>query len=518
MSSIPDFSPLNKASSHNKGAPPGGPSRTTIQSMLQNLFRRASAPVCITAPMLLIGSLASCDDDVSRIGTSLSKGEVTITVDSLTAALQGASVYDPDFDSRGTVNLIGRLHAPEYGTLECSYVASLIPSARLEIPDSIPIERIDSMRVEVIVPRGKLAGDSLAPQQLRVYGLTKALPAGIESNFNPEGYYSPSSLLGSRSYTLSVVGANDSTFRKQTAITIPVNLSREDAVKTVEAYRKDPSAFAWPATFAKFMPGIYVEPSFGMGAVANVSTTRFSIYYHYLSETAVSTKDEETGETKVDKVVKRNKVSVPVFSTGPEALNSNNITYTPSEMITAMADAGRAVITTPGGYRVNVSLPMDAILQKYAANPSALKMVNAMSLSIPAKEIANGYGITPPPFLLLVKRDEAPGFFEQMKVPDEKTSFYASYDSSKGTYTFGAMREYMLELIKLHESGKLTASDMEFQIIPVYVTTETYTDYTDYSTKVVVTRCRNYYEMPAMCELDIDNALMVITYSAQTIE
>lgn len=486
--------------------------------MLPNPFRRISALLLISAALLPGISLTSCDDEVSQIGSSLSKGEATITIDSLTMALRAASVYDPDFDSRGTVNLIGRLHAPQYGTLECSYVASLIPATRLEIPDSIPIERVDSMRIEVIVPRGKLAGDSLAPQQLSIFELTRTLPSDIASNFNPTGYYSDQSLLGTRSYTLSVLGAADSTFRKQTAITIPVKLSREDARRTVEAYRSDPSVFAWPASFAKFMPGIYVRPSFGMGAVANVSNTRFVIYYHYLTESSVTTKDEVTGESKIEKVVKTNKVAVPIFTTGPAALNSNNITYTPSEALREMAAQGHAILTTPGGYRVNVTLPMQGILDKYASNPSTLKMVNDMSLSIPAKEIPNDYGITPPPYLLLVRKSEAATFFADMKVPDKKTSFYATYSSTTGKYDFSSMREYLLDLIRIYGEGKLTDSDMEFQIIPVYITKESYTDYTDYSTKEVVTRCRNYYEMPAMCELDIDNALMVITYSAQSID
>ncbi|MDE7160689.1 MAG: DUF4270 domain-containing protein [Muribaculaceae bacterium] len=479
---------------------------------------RGAHTLLLAAPAIIAGCLASCDDDVSKIGSSLSKGETVITVDSLTMKLHARSVYEPEFDSRGTINLIGRLHAAEYGTLECSYVASLIPATSLSIPDSISIERVDSMRVEIIVPRGQLAGDSLAPQQLRVYGLTSPLPADIESNFNPEGYYSPSSLLGSRSYTLSVVGATDSLFRKQTAITIPVRLPREDAVRVVEAYRKDPSTFAWPETFAKFMPGIYVRPSFGMGAVANVSNTRFTLYYHYLTQQAVSNKDEKTGETTVEMVVKKNKVSVPVFSTGPAALNSNNITYTPSPYLGELAASGKAILTTPGGYRVNVTLPMADILKKYADNPSTLKMVNNLSLSIPAREIPNGYGIAPPPYLLLVKRSEAAEFFMDMKVPDGKTSFYASYNSTTGQYAFSSMRDYLVSLISLQSAGTLSEEDMEFQIIPVYITKETYTDYTDYSTKEVVTRCRNYFELPTFCELDTDNAMLVVTYSSQSID
>lgn len=467
------------------------------------------------APVALAMLAAACDEDVSGIGSSLTQGEVNITVDSLTLDLAGHSVFDEAFDSRGTVNLLGSLDVPEYGSVNCSYVARLLPASTLNIPDSITAERVDSMSVVVTVPRGALAGDSLAPQQLKVYMLDRQLPDNITSGFDPTGYYDPQSPVGSRAYTLSVLGATDSVFRKLDRIDIPVTMSREDAVRTFEAYRAGNPAFAWPSAFAQYVPGIYVEPSFGSGCVADVSSTRFVIYYHYYTTSTTTEKDEESGETTTVEVVKTNKVEVPVFTTAPEVLNSNNISYVPSATLTDMASQGHSLVTSPGGYVTRITLPAEEILKVYNTYSDHLTVINNMSLTIPVSEIDNSYGLTAPPYIMMVKTSELPSFFAELKKPDGKTSFYAPYNATSGTYAFSSMREY-IEGLAL--KGTITADDCDFTLLPVSLTTEQYRNPNDYySYLTAVTSCTRYYTLPAMCRLDTRNARVVFTYSTQAI-
>lgn len=54
------------------------------------------------------------------------------------------------------------------------------------MPDSA---QVDSMKLVLSVPRGQLTGDSLAPQQLRAFQLSKSLPLDINNTFDPTGYY-----------------------------------------------------------------------------------------------------------------------------------------------------------------------------------------------------------------------------------------------------------------------------------------------------------------------------------------
>ncbi len=471
---------------------------------------RRGAVASLIAPALLALATAACDDDISGIGSSLTTGEVSITVDSLAVQIQARSVFEDAFDSRGAVTLLGSLYAEPFGSLSCSYVARLIPATSLDIPDSITASHIDSLRIMVRVPRGALAGDSLAPQQLRVYALNRQLPADIRSDFDPAGYYDPKAPLGSRSYTLSVLGATDSVFRKLEVFNIPVTLPREDAVKVFNAYRAGDPAFGWPQTFAQSMPGIYVEPSFGTGAVADVGNTTFVLYYHYTTVENVVDEDKN-----VTKVTKNNVGAVPVFTTGPEVLSASRVKYTPSPTVKAMVEAGRNIITTPGGYTVRLRLPMEQVLDKYNTNVSALTLINNLSVTLPVHQIENDYGLKPPKYLLMVKSTEADAFFRDMKVPDGKTSFYAQYDSVQSAYSFSSMRDYVIDMAS---KSRITDEDCTFSVIPVTVTAETYYDTEQYVTKTDITSCQRYFSLPTLCELDTRNAMIVFTYSSQTIQ
>lgn len=137
-------------------------------------------------------SFTACRDEVSEIGGSLSKGDISIIVDSLVTDVKGESRWVEDFDSRTTTKLLGNLTVPEFGNLKCNFVSQMMSATKMNIPDSITFQDVDSMRLILSIPRGAMTGDSLAPQQLRVFRLNRQLPADINSRFDPTGYYDPS--------------------------------------------------------------------------------------------------------------------------------------------------------------------------------------------------------------------------------------------------------------------------------------------------------------------------------------
>ena len=108
------------------------------------------------AAVVSAATLLSCQDEVSGIGGSLTSGEVAITVDSIETALESESVYYDRFDGRNTTKLLGRISVPEYGSLDCSFVSQMMCATKMNIPDSIPVEDVDSMRLVLSVPRGSL--------------------------------------------------------------------------------------------------------------------------------------------------------------------------------------------------------------------------------------------------------------------------------------------------------------------------------------------------------------------------
>lgn len=486
---------------------------------------RLTAP--LTAAAIMAG-ITSCQNDTPTIGSSLANGEVQIAIDSLVwdggshyihrgsdstlvpcPKLTRSTEFDTSVDTRSTTNLIGRISVPEYGDLNCSFVSRLMCATKLAIPDSIPLEQVDSMQMILSVPRGQLTGDSLAPQQLRAFRLSERLPDDITNSFDPTGYYDPSSPIGSKSYTLSALGMSDSLYTKQSFIHITIPMSREMAVNTVKAYRESPDTFKWPQSFEEYFHGIYVEPSFGRGCVANIAATNFILFYNY---------DESTSKTDslgVTTVTVTNKVGTDgIFESSPIVLSSNNVVYHPSSSIQALVDAGESILTTPGGYRVNLRFPGRELVEIYKSKNDHLSVVSNLSFSIPAEEIENEYGLTPPPYLLMVKSSKLKDFLANNSLPDSKDSFYATYSSASKSYRFSSMRPYILDLIQ----NGVEEDDLDFTIIPADITIETSTSTYSGSTTSSVTKCSPYIVKPTMCRLLIDKARTVFTYSSQLME
>lgn len=470
---------------------------------------------CAILAFVFASFLWACEDDLSNQGSSLTQGEVSIRVDSVEHFIPAVAVNYDGYDSRSVTKLLGRINVPEFGSLTCSFLSQLYPSPTLGIPDSISVADVDSMRMVLSMPRGSLTGDSLAPQQLRVYRLNASLPADINNLTDPSLYCNtsdPSSLIGSRTYTLSALGFSDSLFVNQSEIRVPVRLKDEAAREVFEAYKSNPDIFQWPASLEKVFPGIYVEQNFGNGCIANFSALNFWIYWHRLAPEYV--KDEETGEYHTKYYNKRD--SICLFTSAPEVTSANLIRYDVSQKIRDMIAAGESVITTPGGYLTDITFPADKIIEQYRQNVTPLTVVSKLSLRIPAENIKNDYGIGVAPYLLMVKKSEREDFFRNNRIPDDITSFYAPYNTADKSYSFEKLRQYILNLIN---SGKeVTAEDMEFSLVPVNIVTEIQEGYYGAPSTMYVTRCGYYTARPTMTRLHTERAVICFTYSKQMLE
>ncbi|MCM1290387.1 MAG: DUF4270 domain-containing protein [Prevotella sp.] len=457
---------------------------------------------------LVVTSLYSCDDDVSNIGNSLAQDTLLIYSDSLTLEVPSKSIEASIFDSRTDNHLLGRLSSSEYGDLACSFVAQLMAASSMNVPDSIDVNRVDSVKLIFSMPRGQFIGDSLAPQQLTVYELEKQLPSDIESNFNPNGYFSTASKLGQKTYTLSEITATDTVTINRSNIRFGIDLSVELGKKMFNQYRQDPSVFAWPSSFTKFFPGIYVTRTFGSGCVANVSKVEFMLYYHYLYDKAI-VKD---GQTTYKQTHLRD--SIALFATAPEVLSANCVTFSPAETLKNRVAKGETILVAPGGYNAQITFPTKSIIGKFIDPINAIYVVSGLKFTIPVSQISNNLGIEPPPYLLMVKTSELDTYFSQNKVPDNVSSFYARYSQDDACYIFNDMRSFILPYI---ENGNLNPDDTEFTIIPVDIESQSYTD-TNGNQTTLVTRCAPYQDKPVMVKLDTSSSQIIFTYSVQQLK
>ena len=468
----------------------------------------------LTSLFLLLGFLtviSACEEETTSIGSSLTTGEVVITVDTFYFQLQGKALPIENFDSKSGILMMGNIENKEYGKLNCSFVTRLMCAPKLDVPDTLFYpERVDSCKLILGAKRSEIVGDSMAPQRFTVYELTKQLPSSINNLFNPEGYYDPASPLASRSYTLSQLGSSDSAFYNNSYIELSVNLPQSLGKEIFEKYKNEPEIFQWPQTMAEnFLKGLYVKSTYGKGNIANIESAYVAVFYYNLAKATVV----EDGDT-ITKEVHVNNVTFP-FAVSPEVLSSNNITYQPSEQIIEKntKEDGEIIITTPGGYLATFEFPAQTLIERYKEQNVHLSTVNELTLYLPAENYGSSW-MSVAENILMIKSSEYQDFFEKNRIPDNVSSFTGVYDSAKGRYYFASLRNYFLDLLKKDE---ITKEDLEFTIVPVEIETETTSNYYGSGT-TYITKCTPFSSKPTMTLVKTNEALVTFSFSTQMID
>ncbi|MCM1021182.1 MAG: DUF4270 domain-containing protein [Muribaculum sp.] len=454
---------------------------------------------------LAIAVVASCAiscDETSEIGSSIVEDQVEVVVDSV-FTVSGYSIPNNTRYARTSNQLLGAIDAAGYGSLSSDFVAQFMPANKLDTV-GITADNVDSLKLRMFMSEGAYVGDTLAPMGLEVYRLKKQLPNTIAEFTNPADYYDPQSLLAKKTYTASVVGLSDSIaeiYTSQAVRVVDVKLPLELGREFFNKYKSPGGAalFNDPQSFADWFPGIYVKNSYGAGRIMTFYATRM---YMYLSK-----------QDKIDDTDTTLYYVSSFMAVTPEVINYNNINQSISSDIKQMAQESPVVVApSPQGYDVSVTLPVRDIVAKYKEQAGKYNVMNAMTFKLAVDPIENDYGITPPGYMLLVKKDKRDEFFNNADLPNNKTSFYAAYSSASKTYTFSSMRQYVLDMIEKEATEGLDDSDGEFILMPVTVVTETVSSTT--SVLAIVP----YTETPVMAKFNWDNSQIRVIYSKQTIK
>ncbi len=253
-----------------------------------------------------------------------------------------------------------------------------------------------------------------------------------------------------------------------------------------------------PQKFAEWFPGIYVKNSFGSGRVMTFYSTSMYMYY-----------SRHLKYDEIDTIIPGSQIFLSVT---PEVINNNNFKLSISNDLAGLAQS-KPVVMAPIGYDVEVKLPIQQMVEKYRNRPNTFSIINSMDFKVPVEEITNKYGIEPPKYLLLIRKDKKDEFFAKQQINDDINSFYASYDSDNKCYDFSSMRQYFLEM---SAKETLTEADAEFVLTPVSLMTETYTGYYG-QTQTIILAIVPYTGSPAMAQLNFDDAKITLTFSRQTL-
>ena len=448
----------------------------------------------------LVGTMvmASCDEN-DTIGNSLVATDNSVIVDK-DFTLTGKTLPMDSIQSRTTMQLLGMIEAKGYGDFASDFVTQYMPAAELDSLIRTP-ENIDSIKMLLLVAEGAVVGDSLIPMGLEVYRLNKTLTAPIYSNFKVEDYYSPSDRVGSAIYSLNTIELNDS-LRDLGYREIYVNLPRSIATELFDIYKSNPSVYLSPTAFGQQFKGFYVRNSYGSGRVTKIGANTLVMYYHYTIKNSLGN----------DSIVRR---SGNFYAVTPEIITNNNIDYTISQELLDRASAGENLLVAPAGLEVELNFPLKDVIAHYKAQSGRLSVVNNLSLEIPASKIANTYNINAPENVLLILKSKKKDFFRNSEVPDNRTSFVASYNTSTGSYIFSSMRQYLLDML---DKEDLNLDDFTFVITPVTINNlDNYNSYYGTSSSVI-SSVVPYVEQPSMARLNLDKSTVTLTFTNQVLK
>lgn len=388
-------------------------------------------------------AISSCSENTTDMGNSLTNNVDQFIISTDTFSVPTRSIVADSVLSRSVYSYLGRMKDPETGSyVSADYTTQFTiledeeyfvfkDSLRSVDADGQPMA--DSCFININV--NSYMGDSLAAMKLEVMELGKPVAESklYYTNFDPaeEGYLRADGIHKKKLYSIVDLTQTDSvrTLRKSgkyyEAIRIPLNdpYTAKDG-KTYKNYGtyimrqfyEHPEYFKNSLAFNRNVcPGFYFKTTDGLGTMAEIHRTQLEIYYRY----------------------KYNNLTV----VHPEVLNGTEEVMRTSHFVSDMDNIQRLAdiedctyLKAPEGIFTEVTLPVDDIKRGHENDTiaSAKVIFRRMNDLSSLSDIL----LTEPTNLLLIEKDSLYSFFERQGLPNNKTSFLATYSSSRNTYTF----------------------------------------------------------------------------------
>ena len=426
---------------------------------------------------LVAVAISSCTETTDLMGNSLTssndKYEVyTDTFDVATQSIKVDSVL-----SRSVYSYLGRLKDPETGSYIISHYMTQFHILENQASKMFPIA--DSCFVRIVV--NSYQGDSLAAMKLSLRELSKPVEESnlYYTNFDPEekGYVRKDEGAISQNvvYSMTDLTTNDSlrsVYRKKgyyETVDIPLNEEYCDkdgnkynnyGTYLMEKYYDHPEYYKNSKAFTRNVcPGFYLKCVDGLGVMTEVAYTQLVIYYHYIVNDVTYIEYANINATE-------------------EVLQTTHIINDQSRIDKLIADE-------PAGIYTEVTLPVEDIKRGHENDTitSARIVFNRMTDKSNFSDIV----LEEPTQLLMVERDSLKTFFELNSVPNNKTSYLATFNTTYKTYTFNNLSTLINHM---WERRYTTVDWNKVVLIPVQVETSGTTNATTVSNEMNVNSVR----------------------------
>lgn len=424
----------------------------------------------LTAFILAAFSMVACDDTTDTIGSSITNNVDNLTITDATYNVITQSIVADSVYSKTNNGIIGKVRDPETGTyLTADYMTQVAPLSSFTLDTLQYIKNANNGEIKadscfILVSYQNTYGDTLAPMKVTAYEMTKYMPEDMDyySNYDPmeHGYVSKSNMHASANYSLSKAEGN---FKIYLNKPYTKNGKTYDNYGTylMQTYVEHPEYFKSRYQFMKNVcPGFFLKHEGGIGNVAEIWNTELQFYWS--RQKTVKASDGVTDSTVVGYGFNR-------FDGTEEVLQTNLIKNDKSSLAKLAADESCTYLKSPAGIFTEVTLPVEQILKGHENDT-----LNTASVTFPRinnVESDDEYTFDVPQYILMVPKDSLYSFFENGNVVNNRTSFYASYNSvNKNAYTFSNISNLITAMYK--NKGKTPDWDKAV-LIPISISTVT---------------------------------------------
>lgn len=424
---------------------------------------------------LLIALVSSCDDNTDNIGSSLIHDMDKLDVVTDTFQLSSRSIISDSVLSRNTVGYLGKVRDPETG----AYITSNFMT-QFHIREDFFLPKKDSILSlvdgEVVADSCEMRlyyttfyGDSLAPMKVTAYEMQTPMSEANRyySNFNPEqeGLLREDGIKINKVYTLTDLTVSEderweSGYMGSIAIKLDKPYTDQNGVTynnfgtyIMRTYYAHPEYFKDSYQFINHvLPGFYFKSQSGLGSMAYITLSQMNVYfqYKYASQTSagVDTVYTSTGSAS--------------FAGTEEVLQTTTIDNDQTTLEQLADDNTCTYLKTPAGIFTELTLPVDEIM--YGHENDSINTAKIVLTRI-NNDVHSEYAISTPQTLLLIPENEMFTFFEQNKIVDYKTSFLASFEDAKNTYTFNNISSLVRDMY--YNADRSSANWNKVVVIPV---------------------------------------------------
>lgn len=369
---------------------------------------------------------AACDDTTDTIGIYTDSDNIsasTAIYEATTRSLLADSVL-----SNSNSSFLGRMTDPEtHVQVKAEFLAQFYTLEDYEFPEygqMIKNEEgeVEADSVEIRLYYDRYYGDENNPMKVDVYELDTTNVIREDST-----YYSNADLMRyinranpnpiarkvftARDFTLSDDDVESSSYTPNIRIMLP----RDYGTFIIRKYYENQDFFRNSYEFIRHVcPGFYFRLADGNGTMIRMRVGALNVYFSYR-------------DTHTDSVY----VGMSRFAATPEVLQNTYIENGDlSDIVTN--DTQCTYLKTPAGIFTEMTLPVDDIYEGH--DNDSISQAQLSLYRYNATDMSTDFEI--PQTLLMVRKQDMYSFFEDRRVPDSRTAYVTTFNSSYNTYTF----------------------------------------------------------------------------------